>query len=123
MGKLDVSLLAPDPTPAGADRRAQGSRRPSGGVATRPALKAADRPATARRHLPRPDRSDSVIPEKKSAGLVAVLPFFYAGLGQIYNGDSPQGLMMTFVPPLGVATRCLFGYPDVPLVSSRARPG
>ncbi|HVX64217.1 MAG TPA: hypothetical protein VHC19_26580 [Pirellulales bacterium] len=55
--------------------------------------------------------------------MAAVLPLFCAGLGQIYNGEIFQGLMMTFVPPLGAATRCFFGYPDGPLVSSRAGPG
>ena len=67
-----------------------------------------------------PTAAPAYIPEKKSAGWAAVLSFFYVGLGQIYNGEIFQGLMMMFVPPLGVATWCFFGYQDGPLVSSRA---
>ncbi len=70
-----------------------------------------------------PTAATACLPANKSAGVVAVLSFFCVGLGQIYNGEIFQGLMMMFVLPLGAATRCFFGYPDVPLVSSRACPG
>jgi hypothetical protein len=40
------------------------------------------------------------IPDKKSAGLAAILSFFYIGLGQVYNGQIAKGLLMMFLPPI-----------------------
>jgi TM2 domain-containing membrane protein YozV len=42
------------------------------------------------------------VPDKKSAGVAAVLSFFYIGLGQIYNGEIFKGLLFMLIPPAGV---------------------
>jgi TM2 domain-containing membrane protein YozV len=49
------------------------------------------------------------IPDKKSAGVAAVLSFFYIGVGQIYNGEIVKGLLLMLVIPSGVAISFLFG--------------
>ena len=42
----------------------------------------------------RTTREVVVIPSPKSPGLAAVLSFFWAGLGQIYNGEIGKGVVL-----------------------------
>ena len=44
------------------------------------------------------ERRDSV----KNAGLAAILSFFYAGLGQIYNGQIGKGILFIVIQSINV---------------------
>ncbi len=47
------------------------------------------------------NRTVVVVQNQKSSGLAVVLSFFWCGLGQLYNGQIPKGLlMMLCYPPL-----------------------
>ena len=53
----------------------------------------------------------------KNAGLAAVLSFFYAGLGQIYNGQIAKGIIFIIIQAVNIALCFLvigfFTYPIV----------
>ncbi len=47
------------------------------------------------------NRTIMVVQRQKSSGVAAVLSFLWCGLGQIYNGQIPKGLlMMVCYPPI-----------------------
>lgn len=46
--------------------------------------------------------SDYIMQPKKNPGLAAVASFFFAGLGQIYNGDILKGVLLMIVQVINV---------------------
>lgn len=54
---------------------------------------------------------------KKNPGLAAVASFFFAGLGQIYNGDILKGVLLMIVQVINVLLMFLvIGFFTYPLV-------
>jgi TM2 domain-containing membrane protein YozV len=46
--------------------------------------------------------SDYIMQPKKNPGLAAVASYFFAGLGQIYNGDILKGVLLMIVQVINV---------------------
>ena len=61
--------------------------------------------------------SDYIMQPIKNPGLAAVASFFFAGLGQIYNGDILKGVLLMIVQVINVLL-CfvLVGFLTYPLV-------
>lgn len=61
--------------------------------------------------------SDYIMQPKKNPGLAAVASFFFAGLGQIYNGDILKGVLLMIVQVINVLL-CFFlvGFLTYPVV-------
>lgn len=55
--------------------------------------------------------------DKKNPGLAAVASFFFAGLGQIYNGEILKGVLLMMIQVINVLLMfVLIGFVTYPLV-------